>query len=333
MRINGPIFSLTCALVLAVSFFGCTKATIIGTPCLVDKDCNVKGQVCAPGYNGGASIYTHACSSNVGANGCPVGYDCYPTDPAKGATCNKALYEVDTAGNPLLFGVDCSSSNDVCLNLGTANPSPSCRRIADTSSKPPVPVDFDPNAYCSGACSTDTDCPLDFTCAMDYDMVQKCLRRKLCSPCTYDTNCPRDTPLCVPTTDGTAHYCTKTCNSTNDCGGLTNTALTCAPTTSTGGVQTNACLHRYGACVGEGNICDPCLVNEDCAKSHSVCLLNPGTGEGFCTKRCTSDTGCSSLAGKVPAACDNTDQNYSYDICNGDVDHSMPGYLSCWLPE
>jgi hypothetical protein len=317
---------------MAVTPLGCTKATVIGTACKADKDCNVKGQVCAPGFNGGPSICTRACTANTGAAGCPVGYDCFPTDTTKGLTCNKTLYEVDKNGDPLLFGVDCSASNDVCLNLGTSNAAPSCRRVSD-GMRPPMPVDFDPNAYCTGTCAGDYDCPLDFYCGADYDMVTKCLRRTLCTPCSIDGNCGGNFPICIPTKDGKAHYCSKNCAGNGDCGGTANTALTCASTTTANGVATMACQHRFGACVGEGNICDPCRTDDDCMKSKSSCVINVGTFEGFCSKRCTTDASCMSLTGTVPAACDNTDMNFSLGICNGDLAHAQPGLLSCWLPQ
>jgi hypothetical protein len=334
-------------LLLAALPLGCTKATVIGTPCMVDKDCNVKDQVCAPGFNGGASICTRKCTANTGATGCPIGYDCFPTDAAKGMTCNKSLYEVDAvSGKPLLIGVDCSSSNDVCTSTGSAAQSISCRRVSDNGD-PPMPVDFDPNAYCTATCATDADCPLDFVCEADFDMQTKCLRRTLCTPCTVDGNCGMLFPICVPTADGSARYCSKTCGGNGDCGGVSNTALTCAASTSSDGSAVMACLHRAGRCVGEGNICDPCRFDTDCAKSGSSCLENIGTLERFCTKSCTSDATCA--GGAVASACDNkhigsaSDPNgMSFGFCNGDVNHDYiaPGYpgpegglFSCWLPQ
>src|SRR5439155_5305016 len=74
---------------------GCTRATAIGTPCVVDKDCNVKGQRCVSAD--GAKICTHACTAQAGASGCPIGYDCTPADAthASDLTCNKERYAFD----------------------------------------------------------------------------------------------------------------------------------------------------------------------------------------------------------------------------------------------
>jgi hypothetical protein len=335
-------FLAVLALAPAALVAGCTKATVIGTPCMADGDCNVAGQVCAPGLGGGASICTRKCTGQTGPEGCPVGYDCFPTDPAKGSTCNRVRYEFDaTTGAPLLFGRDCALDYLACANAGSANANPVCRKIFDFSGDPPTPVEIDPNAYCTGACETDADCPLDFLCDVDVDGARLCLRRDQCAPCTVDANCPTSNPLCVPTRDGTARYCTKSCAFRSDCGGVQNTALTCAETTNAAGTPLLACLHRFGACKGEGNMCDPCRTDADCEKTQSTCITNSATGERFCSKRCTSDAACSGAAGTVATACDNTDfydpnlnpGGRSLGLCNGDVEHVEPGLFSCWMPE
>ncbi len=337
MRANFLALAMLLAPLLATP--ACTKATVIGTECKADADCNVKGQICAPGLNAGPSICTHTCTGQSGAMGCPVGFDCFPSDPQKGSTCNKSLYDFDPlTGKPLLFGKDCALDASVCGGAGITNAAASCRKIEDPTSNPPGPVTIDPNAYCTGACTTDAECPLDFVCDTDYDMVKKCLRRTLCTPCTVDANCPSDFAVCVPTRDGKSRYCTKACTGPGDCGGVQNTALECAQTTSAAGTALAACLHRYGSCLGEGNICDPCFKKADCAKSNSTCVTNVGTGERFCTKSCSSDASCKP-AGSVASACDNTDiatsanpNGMSNGICNGDTTHQNPGLFSCWNP-
>src|SRR2546430_1020309 len=103
--------SVCIMLALAAVAGGCTRATAIGTPCLADKDCNVKGQRCVAQPNGGAKICTHPCSGQTGELGCPIGYDCTAADPASPTdlTCTKESFAFDaTTGAPLLFGKDCS---------------------------------------------------------------------------------------------------------------------------------------------------------------------------------------------------------------------------------
>ena len=337
------ISAKTCALFLlaAVSTVGCTKASVIGTVCKSQSDCNVEGEVCAPGFNAGPTICTRKCTGETGPTGCPIGYDCFPTDTKLGPTCNKTLYEVNAmTGKPVLFGVDCALKENVCTSLGSTNAAITCRKIPDESATPVVPVDQDPTAYCTGVCANDNDCPLDFRCGTDYDMKKKCLRRSLCTECTVDANCGGEFPVCIPTKDGTSRYCSKPCTSTGDCGGVQNSALACGATTNAAGAAISACMHKFGSCVGQGNICDPCRTKADCAKSGSECAENPSTLERFCTKSCKTDTDCAAF-GTVKSTCDNTSVydpqtnpgGMSILVCNGDTTHLLPGLYSCWVPE
>jgi hypothetical protein len=306
---------LACLLVI-----GCTTdPTKIGTRCKATANCNVAGQVCAPGISGGPSICTHPCANNLE---CPAGYDCTKTDPALSKTCNKTLYATDKkTGDPLLFGKPCGPGDDtLCQGTGDPNPNPTCRKGNNPNEAKAVVLDQDPNAYCTGSCNSDGDCPLPMKCAVDFDGVQKCLKRNVCDPCSYDENCGYDSGVfrsdftaCVPTKDGTANYCSKPCNSDGDCPGAAKKSkwMVCQPTTDTDGNQGNFCLHWYGACVGKGEICDPCRTDADCAMSSTKCIDNPYflysypfTGERMCNHRCKADTDC---GGPNLTTCDNSD--------------------------
>ena len=143
--------ALTGALTAAIALAGCTRATVIGTPCVTDKDCNVKGQRCVAGPNGGAQICTHACTGQTGDQGCPIGYDCSPADPTSPSvlTCNKEAFAFDaTAGAPLLFGKDCSLQggttqgewDTACAASGDPAPAPTCRHARDPDQRLPTPI-------------------------------------------------------------------------------------------------------------------------------------------------------------------------------------------------
>lgn len=328
------MLALLCLVATCVSgLSACTaKPTKIGTACKTTADCNVTGQVCAPGLEGGASICTHTCATQSGDTGCPVGFDCYPADATIGMTCNKARYEVAPTGAPLLIGVDCSKDDTVCGSLGSTNAALSCRKLENTTTKMPNPND--PAAYCTGVCSTDADCPLQFECLTDYDKAKKCLRRALCSECVVNDNCPADNPICIPTKDGTSHYCSKTCGKAGDCGGVQNTAFVCDFTSDSTGSDVAACIHRFGACVGQGNVCDPCRSDADCSHAGNACYQNIASGEAFCIKGCKADADCSP-ATLTNIKCDNTDLydpktnpgGMSGEICNADA---TPGAITCW---
>jgi len=338
--------SLAIALVTAACGLGCTRATVIGTPCLVDKDCNVKGQLCVAGINGGARICTHACTGQTGAAGCPIGYDCTAADPSSPTvlTCNKEPYAFDaTTGAPLLFGKDCSLQGGTtqaewdaaCANSGDPAPNPTCHHAPDPDSrtKPPAPIRNDAHAYCTGGCTADSDCPVDMYCGADVDGNTKCLKRAFCDPCWMNDNCTGENDACVPTSDGTSRYCTKSCGSPYDCGGVQGTFLSCATSTDSLGASAMYCLHKFGACVGTGQICDPCRVAGDCM-SGTTCISNLATGERMCSKACTMDSECAS---DKPTGCDfgpppvNAGDPIYTDYCTGDPNHYNPGDLTCFL--
>ena len=336
---------IVCLLILG-ALAGCTRATVIGTPCVADKDCTIKGQRCVAGPGGGARICTHLCNAQAGPSGCPIGYDCSASDPTQPTllTCNKETFAFDaTSGAPRLFGKDCSLApgasqtewNAACAGTGDPAANPSCRHAPDPASRstPRAPLRNDPNAYCTGSCNVDSDCPVDMRCAADYDGVQKCVRRGFCDVCAIDDNCTGDSTACVPTADGSSRYCTKPCGGQGDCGGLLGTFLACSASTDGRGDAGMFCLHKFGACVGSGQVCDPCRVESDCANG-THCLSNASTGERMCTKPCTMDAECAS---NKPTGCDygppptkNFDPNYT-DYCTGDATKIHPGVFSCFF--
>jgi hypothetical protein len=330
------------AALCTVVSWGCTKATVIGTPCLVDKDCNVKGQRCVAGPGGGAPICTHACTGQTGDSGCPIGYDCTAADPAQPTTltCNKEKFAFDpVSGAPLLFGKDCSlqagttqAEWDVaCAGSGDPAPNPTCRHAVDPDSRtmPPAALQNDPHAYCTGGCNDDNDCPVEMLCGVDYDGNKKCLRRGFCDPCVMNDNCVGEFTACVPTTDGTSRYCSKPCGGDYDCGGAQGHYLKCSATTDSTGAEGTFCLHKFGACVGTGEVCDPCRSQDDC-KNGTRCISNIATGERMCTKACTTDAECA--ASNKPTGCDNSPAPApATGVCTGDALHYNPGVLACFF--
>lgn len=308
--------------VVALLVMGCGSATKIGTPCKADGDCNVVGQRCAPGLNGGAKVCTKPCTANSGASGCPVGYDCGVTDPAIGTTCNKVAYAVDAQGAPVLYGKSCVLDAGVCNNTGDPNSAPTCRKNKDPKANPPAPLEADPDAFCTGSCNSDDDCPSAFRCGTDWDMVKKCLRRSMCDGCVINENCPSQFPICVKGSDGKG-YCSKGCNGDMDCPGAAAMFLwsICDNAQDVTGAVLKACLPRAGGCVKNGELCDPCRTNDDC-KMGSTCVFNDATFERFCSKRCTSDAGC---GGPNNTKCDVN----GYKICTAMPDF-YSGALTCW---
>ncbi len=320
-------------IVLFLTLSACKSATKIGTECSSDADCNVKGQRCVGGFDGRA-ICTHPCASETGPTGCPVGYDCTVANADIGLTCNRVSYAVDaTTGAPSLFGVSCATNESLCGSLGDPNPQPQCRKAEDSSAPAadPRPLEVDPQAYCTGTCQGDLDCPVHFYCGKDWDGNTKCLKRELCSDCLYNDNCPDEFPVCVPTKDGTGHYCTASCESDANCPGAGQGIawMRCTTSTDAEGHEGNYCLHKYGACNGTGEVCDPCHSTADCALSKTQCVQHSLTKERMCTKRCTSDAMC---GGPNKSGCGTIQDGNPLKLCTGDPPpHENPGIWSCWF--
>ncbi len=109
--------------------------------------------------------------------------------------------------------------------------------------------------------------------------------------------------------------------------------LSCTNSTDSVGNAATYCLHKFGACVGTGQVCDPCRSEADCANG-THCITNIATGERMCTKACTMDSQCAS---NKPTGCDygpppmtQFDPNYT-DVCTGDAKKIFPGVLSCFF--
>ncbi len=297
---------------------GCDKPpTKIGTECGGDGDCNVTGQKCVTG------ICTRACQGDFGDQGCPVGFTCNIGDAAAGFTCNKTKFAVDDKGQPVMFGLSCALNGNVCGGTADPNPTAQCRKAAvNPTAVPPVPLASDPNAFCTAACTADSDCPIRMYCAADYDGVKKCLFRERCSACELNDNCPKDW-VCAAIDGGKAKYCTTICGGQGDCPGAPQMInyLVCKDDTDVQGNIVKVCAHRYGACVGNGEACDPCRAQTDC-KSGLKCFFNDATGERFCSKQCTGNGECAS-PNKV--ACNMIQTNFN--LCTGE---NAGDLLTCW---
>ena len=279
------------------------RATVIGTPCLVDKDCNVNGQRCVAGLNGGAKICTHACTGQTGAQGCPIGYDCTASDPAQPTvlTCNKEPYAFDattrqrrcsSARTARSQGGTTQAEWDVaCAGTGDPAPSPTCRHAADPDSRttPRAPLRNDAHAYCTGSCTSDADCPVDMRCGADYDGDQVPAPRLLRSVRDERQLHRRQRRLRPDQRRQLAlllQVVRLASTTAAACRGASSPARPPAIRSATSGMF---CLHKFGACVGTGEVCDPCRSESDCANG-THCFGNLATGERMCTKACTMDS-------------------------------------------
>jgi hypothetical protein len=302
-----------------------------GTPSLFGKTCAMDSDCMGTGDPNTAPSCRHALDPTtvfaIFGPQCKTNMDC--------ANILETLSAVCFNGQCYRSGSDpCVANNVTCPTTPVRQ---TCR--AGTCSPPIKPLAQDPAAYCTGTCVADSDCPIGFACLADFDNLTndksqyKCIKRSVCDPCTIDANCPLDFPVCVPDKNG-GHYCSKACNTDNDCPGGAASAdnsyrnyMSCLVGQDADGNAGKFCFDYYGACNGAGAICDPCRGEFDC-KNGAHCLINTQSFERFCTAVCSGDTSC---AGPNMATCDNTSATMSSGLCTGDTAKINPGILSCHL--
>jgi hypothetical protein len=205
----------------------------------------------------------------------------------------------------------------------------------------------DTESYCSTDCEGDDDCPTGFYC----DVVQSrtgqdktlCVPRGFCAPCESDTDC-LGVPggVCAQDASG-ERRCTTLCDpERNSC--PWGAATECRVTDDRLGVPT--CQHRFGACLGEGLGCEPCVRDTDCPLGY--CLTSLYSGERWCIDQsvdcscaglriqqdfCSgASNGCPASPGGLPMVCFDPDSPGG-GICVGvnlPAASVGPTQLSCW---
>lgn len=205
---------------------------------------------------------------------------------------------------------------------------------------------------CGAACGRDGDpanpncIPVEtigdqgaFRCADDEQLeLRICLKREYCASCSSDADC-RSVPnqLCAAGGDGAA-ICTVLCDpATNSC--PWGSASTCDVWDERLGQPT--CGHRYGACGGNGNSCDPCLDDRDCPRG--FCSSNPYSQEQFCVDEsdvCSCPLGeaqcvgggCPETPGGLAMNCVSRAQDRAPDACFGapTIEQDPASPLGCW---
>lgn len=172
----------------------------------------------------------------------------------------------------------------------------------------------DLDAYCTTDCTEDRDCPSGFRCGevrrapcdaacgvsaspgpncapvaeigegLRYrcgvlGVIQRvCERRSFCSPCETDEDCLGVPGQICARDSGGARICTVPCDPNSDSCPWGN-AAECGLFDPERGIPT--CSHRFGACRGTGQGCEPCVADSDCGEG-GVCASFNFSGERFC---------------------------------------------------
>lgn len=229
----------------------------------------------------------------------------------------------------------------------------------------------DAEAYCAKPhCSTDADCPGGYECAITRDphaicntnpkkgnnsfcgvtdeacidrddfeangstffegaiclLRKACVKRSQCSPCTSDLDCSLVPGLrCVPI--GGENRCARSCSRREDC----DLDHECVEIDE----ETSACVPRFGACVGSGNFCEPCVNDEDCGGvgTTMACVTNL-RGERACLDlafphECTTDDDCPTSPSGRHGSC-NDEGRCSLPLYRRDPRDPESLVQSCW---
>jgi thiol-disulfide isomerase/thioredoxin len=193
-----------------------------------------------------------ACSE---ASDCDTSQDC-GSDDGKRVFCYDRTYTGKGIGTSCAITNTCPGSKMYCVGPGGGSSENGA-------------------AYCTAECQGDTDCPPDYTC-FAMSNAQICIQRSFCTRCVVDEQC-RDGGKCVQ--QGKEKFCTLPCHQgSTECPRFAK----CADV----GGGSYQCEHKAGTCAGDGSLCQPCQVGQDCSPG-SVCLILQSK-ETFCGSNCAS---------------------------------------------
>lgn len=149
-------------------------------------------------------------------------------------------------------------------------------------------------------------------------MLRKsCAKRGIGAPCASPLDCSRVDGLTCAAAGGESR-CTKACSTDEEClaDAVCDKAL-------------SACIPRFGAWVGSGKFCEPCVTDEDCgsAGSQVACATLFG-GVRACFDfaygiECATDADCPTAPSGLHGACLDEGEN---------ITSADPRYHRCYLP-
>jgi hypothetical protein len=358
-----------CGAALAVSVGGmaCSSSSPSGAPTGPADASTCDPAMCLPGNQciddgSGSGPQCHlVCTSQ---SGCPFNYSCVPAPAAGVDYCAADKYTFKQG--PGVWGATCQPNKGI--NTNTA-----CDLSQQFWCYAQSPTDG--NAFCTRySCASDADCAGGWWCATvnaspnatstarsTGGTYTVCKPREYCAPCATDVDCPDNgdgvAQHCILDKNGT-HYCAGECSSDSNCNNeawcLTlNQAAHCSGGggSADGGGETCVCAARAKECVGDGQLCSPCLSDKDC--KNGLCVQADYSTELFCTVKsgvpCTFNMTTNMLTdqcpttdeAKVPVGCttaaDGNDipQNQCIGVVNfgTDPDTGGPvGVAGCFTP-
>ncbi len=266
------------------------------SPCASDATCDTAhGFACVTGE------CRHACRTHFDCAGAGI---CAPLAGTGASYCAPfdTVHAVGGYYTRCPLGVECTQPGFTCLGAGVG----------------------DLDAYCSGSCGGDGDCPAGFYCdrvrGANDQAEDRCVRRAFCAPCESDADCLGLPDRICARDKGGEKICTKRCDpavvscpwgNASECGVFDPD------------VGSPTCSHRFGSCHGSGKSCEPCVRPSDCP--NGICNRSSFTEERWCVDLsvecscagiasdggvCSGANGCPESPGGVGMLCydDPTDQ-------------------------
>lgn len=168
-----------------------------------------------------------------------------------------------------------------------------CQTSADCAAGMECRVRRTPQKICGTQKGTEDPCvdPASFTLAGatyqegPVSLLQNvCAKREHCSPCETELDCDYGADLSCVNINGQNH-CAKSCAVAKDC----EDDAACTD---------GFCIPKFGACTGNGNFCEPCNTDLDCAAGGPTmaCYALQGTQtaciDAAFSTTCTTDNDC-----------------------------------------
>lgn len=157
---------------------------------------------------------------------------------------------------------------------------------------------------------------------------RSCLKRGPAVACASDVDCSRvEGQKCALL--GGERRCAKGCSADSDC-----------PSDSRCDSAQGSCLPRFGAWLGKGGFCEPCISDEDCGKvgSTAACAVLPANGKACFDyaypAECTADADCPKSPSGLRGACLDEGESYNpgdalYHRCAFPIDPETKN-PTCW---
>jgi hypothetical protein len=187
--------------------------------------------------------------------------------------------------------------------------------------------------FCSNQCTTQRDCPPQMDCRKYNNSTESwCLPRQFCEMCDIDSQCGYDQDKCVSDLNGST-YCTiecdplmegtcpidSTCSEAFLCddGNWVSDCNNCSGSCISAQSPTSQCFKDYGSCVGTGESCSPCQLDDQCTTSGG-CIEVPESKITICADNCDTDGFCP--------------DGYECTTIDGKGDVCLPRSTSCSAP-